>query len=39
MERIVSVYVENMHDQLGDWFDLPTNLAKVYEILKVNDDG
>lgn len=39
MERTVSVYVENMHDQLGDWFDLPTNLAKVYETLKVNDDG
>lgn len=39
MERTINVYVENIHDQIGDWFELPTNLAKVYETLKVNDDG
>ena len=39
MERTISVYVENIHDQIGDWFELPTNLAKVYETLKVSDDG
>lgn len=37
MDKTISVYVENIHNHLGEWFDLPTNLSKVHEKLKLDD--
>ena len=37
MDKTINVYVENIHNHLGEWFDLPTNLSKVHEKLKLDD--